>query len=309
MNEYSIATLAKAQRAVEVRCAAKVNLTLDVVGLRPDDYHDLRSVVHTIGLWDTIRLDFVDATGLTLSCNRAELTDDSNLCLRAARAWSKATNTELHCHLALHKTIPSGAGLGGGSSNAAAILNALNALFGNLLSASDLHALAATLGADVPLFLNGGCSLMEGIGERLTPLRPLDGWMVVLQPQTSLSTPRVFVEYDRRPVQNQATDTMLQLLHGKAPLQTVATALCNDLTTAAQRCAVDVSALIDSLLRYGALGASMSGSGSAVFGLFDDEASARVALHSIQKDNSHNSLQFAAVADFTPMGFHMHYAE
>jgi len=294
------------ESSLVVRSAAKINLTLDVLGLRPDGYHELRSIVHTIGLWDTISFRFGPPRGLSFECDQSELQSDDNLCLQAARLWSQAAHRVLDCHISLQKTIPSGAGLGGGSGNAAATLAVLNGRFDNALSHAQLHQLATQLGADVPLFLRGGCALIEGIGERITPLRALEGWLVVLQPAQKLSTPQVFRAFDElnRTTANASTTNastaLLQAIERRASFLNMAKLLQNDLTAAAEKCGVDVEQGLNQLQQSGALGTGMTGSGSAVFGVFADESSARRALNRLQTQN----WSFAAVASFSAFGWH-----
>jgi len=262
------------------RSFAKVNLTLDILARRADGYHELQSIVHTVGLADTLRFEFGAGTGVSLLCNDVQLRGDDNLCLRAARAWQEAARgVELgEVRITLEKQIPAGAGLGGGSGNAAATLRALNRHFGDCLAEAELSAVAATLGADVPFFLRGGCALMEGVGEKLTPLPQLSGWLVLAQPAQGLSTPAVYRRYDEiRPASQRATPVMLKALRA-GDLEAVARTLGNDLTAAAQSLGVDVAALAEALRCAGAPGAVMTGSGSCVFGLFATEASARAAL-------------------------------
>ena len=284
MNEYSIS----------LRSSAKINLTLDVLGLRADGYHELRSVVHTIGIFDTIRLRF-GGSGLRFRCDDLALQSDDNLCVQAARLWAHSANRVLDCEISLEKTIPTGAGLGGGSGNAAAMLLALNKRFGDALSNEQLHELAAQLGADVPLFLRGGCALIEGIGERITPLRALSGWIALLQPPQKLATPQVFRAWDALHQSNATPDfafttsenasgNLLAALRENAPLAQLATTLRNDLTSAAAFCGVDVAPHLQKLRACGALGAAMTGSGSAFYGLFASEHDAKNALQKMQSN-------------------------
>ena len=289
------------ESSLVVRSCAKVNLTLDVLGLRADGYHELSSIVHTIGLWDTIRFHFGTSSGLSFGCDQSELQSDDNLCLQAARLWSQAAHRVLDCHISLQKTIPTGAGLGGGSGNAAATLMALNNHFDKVLNDAQLHQLATELGADVPLFLRGGCALIEGIGERITPLRALEGWLVVLQPAQKLSTPQVFRAFDELgQTSAHASVALLQSIEQRASLSHMAKLLQNDLTAAAEKCGVRVQPGLTQLQGSGAVGTSMTGSGSAVFGVFLDEEIARHALNCLQTQE----WSFAAVAPFCAFGWH-----
>jgi 4-diphosphocytidyl-2-C-methyl-D-erythritol kinase len=213
---------------------------------------------------------------------------DDNLCLMAARAWHEAAQPMLHqrfggVRITLEKTIPSGAGLGGGSSNAATTLVALNTFFDDVLSDEQLHAIAANLGADVPLFLRGGCALMEGIGERLSTLPSLPGAVVVIVPDQHASTPGVYRRFDELGAPSQrSTPALLGAM--SQGLTAAATCLGNDLRAPAESLGIDVARPVALLSKYGALGAQMSGSGAASFGLFAAEAQAENAAQEIRAD-------------------------
>lgn len=319
-----------------VHSAAKVNLTLDVLSRRRDGYHELQSVVQAVGLWDTLTFDFTanfnHQTAITIDCNYTELASDNNLCLKAARAWLEAAESKGHvqpvyCHIQLEKRIPFGAGLGGGSGNAAATLEAFNHQSGALLSENELMRVAAKIGADVPFFLRGGSALMEGIGDRLSPLPAVDGWLVIVQGTQTLSTPEVYGAWDAMNEASQrATPRMLEayentVLRGMgmtledltrpslqrvdlaAPhIKSVAHALGNDLERAAQKLLPELRSMAVMLRAHGAWGAQMTGSGSAVFGLFDDENPAQEAASIIRAQHSPTGstlpLPFVEVAPF-----------
>lgn len=273
--------------ALTCRSAAKVNLTLDIISQRSDGYHELQSVVHTIGLWDTLTFEFGIEPDFTFRCNEPALETDDNLCLKAARAWLKAA-CQIRMmrfkgvRITLDKQIPSGAGLGGGSSNAAATLLALNQSFNNLLDEPTLHQTATSLGADVPLFLHGGCVLMEGIGDRITSLPTLDGWLVLLKPPHGLSTPAVYRKWDELEQPSaQGTPAMSEAIRAQS-LPQVAKLLHNDLSYAAQLIGpADIEAMCASLEQAGAIKAIMTGSGSAVFGLFENQDTAEQAAYQL----------------------------
>lgn len=268
-------------RTLRARSAAKVNLTLDITGVRPNGYHELRSIVHTIGIWDTIEAMFTPEPGDSLRCNFPELEMEGNLCLKSVRLWREATGIAFGSRLRLEKAIPFGAGLGGGSGNAAAILQLLQIAFGNPLGQEDLVRIAARLGADVPLFLTGGALLMEGIGERITPLPSLAGWLVVIKPQFGMGTPEVYRAWDEANVPSrQDTDRLLEIW--PASIAAMKGRVGNDLAVAAHRLGFQVKTWLAPLREAGAVTASMSGSGSAVFGIFSDEASATAASEQIR---------------------------
>jgi 4-diphosphocytidyl-2-C-methyl-D-erythritol kinase len=163
------------------RCYAKVNLTLEILGRRADGFHDLASLVHTISLADDLRVEAAD--GLLTRVEGLDLDPATNLVARAAALLQTSLRERRGAELTLVKRIPAAAGLGGGSSDAAAALVALNALWGHRSNLGALAELAAELGSDVPFFLRGGAALMTGRGEQLEPLPPIVGqWLVLLVP-------------------------------------------------------------------------------------------------------------------------------
>lgn len=191
---------------------AKINLTLDVGPRRPDGYHDIRSVMQTIGLHDTVTVAPAPAPGVFLTVTGDEAdgvpADETNLVHKAAVRLQKIAaargvlpGDQSGLQITLHKRIPSQAGLGGGSSDAAATLLAVNALFGLRLSPDRLSEIGAALGSDVPFFLTGGTALAEGLGEKVTPLPPLDpNWLlVIVKPNTGVSTAAAYAALDAAP--------------------------------------------------------------------------------------------------------------
>ena len=179
------------------RCYAKINLTLEILGRRDDGHHELASLVHTISLADELRIEAADE--LLTRVEGLDLDPETNLVARAAERLASATGTRLGAQLSLLKRIPAAAGLGGGSSNAAATLVGLNALWQTHLGVPDLTQLAAQLGSDVPFFVRGGAAIMRGRGELLRPLPPLVGhWLVLVVPPHSVpdKTRRLYAALD-----------------------------------------------------------------------------------------------------------------
>lgn len=164
---------------------AKINITFEVLGRRGDGYHDIVSILQEIDLKDTLR--FEPAPSLTVDCDNIELRPSDNLVLKAAKLLKKECRYKAGARITMEKGIPLAAGLGGGSSDAAATLVALNRLWKLELSTEALVDLAAALGSDVPYFIRGGTSLAEGRGERITPLPPLpQSWVVLLRPSVPI---------------------------------------------------------------------------------------------------------------------------
>ena len=268
-----------------LRSSAKINLSLDILERLPNGYHTLASVVHTIGIWDEMRLQLRPNEPLQLECNRADLGGEDNLCARALHLWNRETGARWGGKIALQKRIPSGAGLGGGSGNAAAMLLALNKTRLDPLDENALAKLGAKLGADVPLFLRGGAILMEGIGEKITPLKPLEGAVLVVKPPISLSTPAVYHAWDEGGFSSEnATPALLATFESPfLGVQTVVADLGNDLERAAATLTAAPAHINRILMASGALGAQMSGSGSACFGVFSSETAANVALNPVRE--------------------------
>ena len=252
------------------QCAyAKLNITLDITGRRTDGYHLLDSVFHTIDLCDTLSLDECPQ-GVLLDCTTPSLQTADNLVLRAARAFFTHTPEKRGVHFTLAKAIPTQAGLGGGSADAAAALRLLNRFAGHPLTNQQLMALGLTLGADVPFALAGGTQRVTGIGEHLTPIplhRPY--YFVLIQPEQGLSTGLVYSRYDADPsAQRPQTDAFIRAFtsHDSAALRALGG---NVLQPAAASLCPAISLIEQALYQQGALLASMTGSGSVVFGLFE----------------------------------------
>ena len=245
---------------------AKVNLTLTVGDRRPDGYHDVSTVMQAVGLYDTLILTHGGA-GLTLTCtDPAVPSDATNLVLRAAGRFFEETKLPVpDLHLHLRKRIPSQAGLGGGSSDAASTLLALRTLYAPSLPDVQLEHMAAALGSDVPFFIRGGTALARGRGEHLTPMPRLrDGWFVIVKPPEGFSTPAMYRRLDDLPPEPPRPDAMPAAL-AAGDIRAVAAALYNSF----ERAVPQDSAVWDierALRAHGALAALLSGSGSAVFG-------------------------------------------
>ncbi len=260
-----------------LRSSAKLNLSLDILNRLPNGYHELSSVVHTVGLWDELDAEFEPlGSTIQLDCDRPDLGGPDNLVLKAVQMWREETGEQFGARLRLRKIIPSGAGMGGGSGNAAAALHLLNLRSPNPMSTARLSELGSRLGADVPLFLQGGAVLMEGVGERISPLPAIVGWVVVVKPAASLSTPAVYRAWDEGGFTSGLGTARLLECWPPAP-ETLATVLSNDLERAAevaQPSAFDASPWRGRLLAAGALASQMTGSGTACFGIFANQAAA-----------------------------------
>jgi len=257
------------ERSVFVPAYAKINLTLAVLGKRRDGYHDLSSVLQTISLRDTLRLTPNRSGDITARADSPELNTPDNLALRAALALRDAVgDASLGVEIELLKEIPSPGGLGGGSSDAAAVLLALSSLWRTRLALDRLESLAAMLGSDVPYFLTGGTALIEGRGERVAPLpdaQPL--WLVLAKPPITVSTAAVYRSLSS---QDYATAddsrAIVQAIQRGEPLPL--DQLHNSLEAPVQRAYPDIGVARDQLLAAGAPLVRMSGSGPTLYALF-----------------------------------------
>ncbi len=251
---------------------AKVNLFLRVTGRRADGYHNLLSLMCRVALFD--ELDLRPAASIRLECSDPSLPrDEANLALRAAVSFYQALGRAGGVAITLRKRIPVSAGLGGGSSNAASVLRGLNHLSGQPLSPRRLKRLARRLGADVPFFLEEGPALATGVGDILDPCPNLPAFDIVLAcPPFAVATPEVYRNLNLR-----LTNCPKQLTKARFKKESFDPArhLCNDLETVTQALHPEIAAVKRRMLRRGALGALMSGSGGSVFGLFTDADHAR----------------------------------
>lgn len=269
---------------MELQAYAKINLTLDIVGLDARNYHLLSSVFAEISLADTVSLE-PGGKGITLTCSEPGIpTDERNLCVKAAKALLEGLHLpERDFRIGLVKRIPSCAGLGGGSSDAAAVIKLLCRHFGLSPSDPKVREIALSVGADVPFFLQGGVCLAEGVGERLTPLPALPGYTVLLaKTPEAASTPQIYQRYDAlTEPQPRTTPGFLEALRIGSD---VTPFVSNHLTAATAPLCPSVLRLKQQMKAAGALASEMSGSGSCVFGLFADPVAAERAWNEIDAD-------------------------
>jgi 4-diphosphocytidyl-2-C-methyl-D-erythritol kinase len=264
-----------------LRAPAKINLYLAVTGRRPDGYHDIVSLMVCVGLYDTLRVD-LGVRGLAVVCGASDVPqDDTNLAVRAARAFFESVGRPANAEIQIQKRIPVGAGLGGGSSDAASVLAGLNRHFGFPLEAPVLGRLALELGTDVPFFLSGRPALATGRGERLSAYHGLGPMTVLIVfPGVCVHTAKVYRHLNLRLTTCEKKPKAFAL---KDQTFDAGRHLCNDLEPAAARLYPVILEAKSALLAQGAAGASMTGSGSAVFGVFEDTQAARCARDAIAK--------------------------
>jgi 4-diphosphocytidyl-2-C-methyl-D-erythritol kinase len=262
----ALATGSGNARRLEVSAAAKVNLALEVLSRRPDGYHEIATVMQTVDLSDRLWLEDAEALEIKTSAPGVPA-DERNLAHRAAAALRDAAGLTRGARITLDKRIPIAAGLGGGSTDAAATLVGLNRLWGLRWPAERLGEIAVSLGMDVPFFLRGGAAVGTGRGERLTPLGGAALALVLVNPRFAVSTadmygrvtPAMYSDGERT---RDAADALESRRAGR-----VAASLYNGLEGAARAAYPQIGQMQAALLAAGALGAAMSGSGPTVFGV------------------------------------------
>ena len=272
--------------ATEVFAYAKLNLSLDVLDKRPDGYHEMKMVMQTVTLRDKLVLETGTGAPLRMESNLGFLpADEHNLAAAAALALCRETGADpAGLSIRLDKHIPVCAGMAGGSADAAAVLRGLNELLGLGLSQQRLEEIGARVGSDVPYCVGGGTALAEGRGEVLTPLPPLPPCQAVLcKPAFSVSTPELFKALDSCRIRRRPDTAGLLAALEQGDLPEVARRMYNVFEDALPpRRYQEVCAIKTSLIHHGALGASMSGTGSTVFGLFDRPQAAEEAFAALK---------------------------
>jgi 4-diphosphocytidyl-2-C-methyl-D-erythritol kinase len=269
-------------RGLRLRSFAKINLGLEVLGSRTDGYHELRTIFQTVDLHDDVVLR-PQAREVTVTCDHPQVPrGEGNLALRAALELRRHAGVTGGVALAIAKRIPVAGGLGGGSSNAAAVLLGLDRLWGLGLGPAGLHPLARRLGADVPFFLVGGTALGVARGDEVYPLhRQIRAHVVLVDPGRPISTAAVFARIDARLTPRENSHTIFRFISRDLEGQGAWALLTNDLELAALEEAPDLAETVGRLrgvlVREGAQVASLSGSGSSFFGLFTQSRGARRA--------------------------------
>ena len=266
---------------------AKLNISLDVSKPRGDGYHDMVMVMQTVTLCDDIMIRILEPGPVIASSNLRYIPgDDRHLAVKAAKLYLKETGREqLGVKIHIQKRIPVGAGMAGGSSDAAAVLRGLNTAFENELSQNDLMKLAGETGSDVAFCLLGGTALAEGRGEILTPLRPFpDCFFVICKPEYSVSTPELFQALDKMKIRvHPDTQGLLEAVK-TADLKQICRRMYNVFEDVPDRRMKTIAEIKRKLMNAGAQGAIMTGTGSAVFGVFPDENKAVKAAEELGKE-------------------------
>lgn len=267
-----------------LKAMAKINLGLDVVRRREDGYHEVRMIMQTVNLYDRLTFEKKKEDVLQMETNMKRLpTDQNNLVIRAAALLKEEFGIREGLDVRLEKRIPVAAGMAGGSTDAAAVFVAMNRMFALGLDEKELEARAVTIGADVPYCIRGGTALSEGIGEKLTTLPPAPSChVIVAKPFIHVSTKWVYQNLHLENVKEHPDiDGMVESIR-KGELSGVVKRLSNVLETVTVPRNPVIARIKEILMKNGALGALMSGSGPTVFALFDDRKQAELALERLR---------------------------
>ena len=272
---------------MKIKAYAKINISLDIVGKRESDgYHLLKMIMQNIDLYDEISIE-KQKSGITISCNKSYVpTDSRNLAYKAASLFKDTYNIEDGVHINIIKNIPVSAGLAGGSTDAAAVLKLMNQIFKVNASNEELMELGLKLGADIPYCINGGTALCEGIGEKITTLKPFkDKILVLVKPSFGVSTKEVYKAFNLDRVRlHPKTEKLIEAME-QDDLYYVANNMKNlleNVTLIKHNVLIKIK---EEMNRYGAVGSMMSGSGPSVFAFFDDMLKAQRCYEKMKENH------------------------
>lgn len=271
---------------MKIKAYAKINISLDIVGKRENDgYHLLRMIMQNIDLYDEIDINKQES-GITLSCNKNYVpTDSKNLAYKAALLFKEKYDIKDGVNINIIKNIPVSAGLAGGSTDGAAVLVAMNKLFNINASEKELMELGVSLGADIPYCIKGGTALCEGIGEEVTSLKPFkDKIIVLVKPGFGVSTKEVYKSFNIEKARiHPRTEGLIAAMEDDN-LEYVANNMKNLLENVTLRKHKVLIKIKEDMLRLGAVGSMMSGSGPSVFAFFDDMLKAQRCFEKMKEN-------------------------
>lgn len=268
---------------------AKLNLTLDVLGKRSDGYHDLKSVMQTVSLYDQIELDLETGAPWKIICGREDIPcDERNLAWKAAKIFCDAVQKDPGgITIRIEKHIPSGAGMGGGSADAAAVLRALNRFYGDPVSMEELAELGAKIGSDVPFCVVGGTVMCEGRGEIMRRLKDCPRCVIVgCKPEFSVSTPVLFKKIDSVEIMKHPDNDAMERSIVSGDVQNIAREIYNVFDPVVSEDHPEISHIKSVCMGHGAYASQMTGSGSVVFAVMPDIESAKKAEEELKQTYS-----------------------
>ena len=270
---------------VQLKARAKINLTLDVLGRRENGYHDVEMIMQQINLYDVVTVVKNEQPIIELSCSDGFLPiDDKNLAYKAAALMIERFNLDVGFKIHIEKNIPVAAGLAGGSTDAAAVIKAINTICALRLSVKQMQDIGFTLGSDIPFCFMEGCAVARGLGEELTPQRGFEhAWMVLVKPGFGVSTKDVYENLSLPDIEEHPNTVQMMDALERQNRHEILKGLCNVLETVTLKLYPKVSEVKSMLASYGADGVMMSGSGPTVFGFFNNYDRAKSAHKTIKK--------------------------
>ena len=271
---------------IKLKSKAKINLSIDVLGKREDGYHNVEMVMQTIGLYDIVTIEENISGDIAIKSDTLNIPcDERNIAYKAASLMKKFIGTDKGADIYIQKRIPVGAGMAGGSSNAAAVLIGLNRIWKAGLSETELMEMGVKLGADVPFCIKGGSMLAQGIGEKLTSIeKACDFWVVVCKPNFSISTVEVYKNLDLAGVVERPDTARVIEYIENGDIKSLAGSMVNVLEEVSEKRYSVISHIKEKMMHQKALGSIMTGSGPTVFGIFknfDDAHRAESKLKSL----------------------------
>ena len=254
--------------SISLKAPAKINLFLDIVGTLPNGYHEIKSIMQTVDLFDYVKVQKADK--ISVKCDNLNLEEEKNIAYKAAKLFFDAAKIDSGAEIVIDKRIPMQAGMAGGSADAAAVLSGLNKIFDEPFSLEELCEIGAKCGADVPFSIVGGTMIAEGIGEKLSSISEFpDCWLVIVKPEISMSTPESYKYYDEHglsSLEHPSADSFISAIE-----ENELSAIYGNLYNVLEHTVEDpiIGNIKNEMLSLGALGSMMTGSGTAVFGIFD----------------------------------------
>ena len=266
---------------------AKINLNLIVTGIDDRGYHLLYSVVAPIDLYDEIDIEITNDNNIVLTCDKEFIpTNENNIIIKSIKELKKVKEFSKGLKIHLTKNIPVEAGLGGGSSNGATVLKALNKELDLKLSLEELASIGSKVGADIPFFVFNQLALMEGFGEKISLIEKndFDPYIVLAKPDSGINTKEAFVLYDKMMKTKEFTPLVLHKILSNTNKKEIQNLISNDLQRVANALLPEIEKISKIMVDFGAEGSCMSGSGSSVFGLFYDKEKALKAAQELKKE-------------------------
>lgn len=264
---------------ISIKCPAKINLSLDVIGKREDGYHDLIMIMQSVSLYDQVLVEKTDS-GITIECDKSGIPlNEDNICYKVAHIMKTKFNIDGGIKISINKNIPIAAGLAGGSTDAAGVIQAMNILYELKLNDQEMGKIGLLVGADVPFCIKRGTALAEGIGEVLKELKPVKAWCVLAKPDIAVSTRSVFKAFRLDEVtRHPNTNGLLEFIEGE-DLLSLSENMVNVLETVTIKEYPIIFEIKNIMMEMGSLGSLMSGSGPTVFGLFEHHRDAEKCYH------------------------------